>query len=611
MNRFCWLLCLALPLRLCAQPDALALADSVRVAYGQSDPAARACVQRLLAQWPAVQGLAPLLHLTYANIASRTEGVDSLCRQLAQTLPGAPAAFRYTAARELGISARYQSDFEASFRYLQQAYETGMILKNSHLQAEALQQTGVTHYYRGDRNLCVEYAENARKLAERVGDKEAVSWCLHIIGSVQTDLAEYGRAEESLRASIRLREQTGRYPSRLQLSYRVLATCLALAGKPQQAFPLLEKVIALARARQDTVTMASALQYEGTLLYNANQLTTSVLYLEEALVLHTRLLDHIARKDINLTLAQAHHRLGNSQKAAFYYEETVAAYHALTTQQMAQQAATIEGKFRHDLLKAEAARQTQQKYWLLGAFGLSLLLIVLGGWLWNDRKNRRHRIQLAEQQVRELQSQMHALIEGSEQERARIAAELHDGLGALLAAARMHVSILQEDSDAPLRAVAERTSGIIAQATSEVRTISHNLLPDSLMRAGVVAALHDLVDRLNTGGQTAISLHLEGMEGWKGDPALEKTIFRILQELLNNALRHAQATEISLTIRQLAGKLLLECGDDGVGFDPALIGQSSGIGWRNLRTRVDLHGGTFSVTSAPGQGTCTTISLPL
>jgi two-component system NarL family sensor kinase len=241
-------------------------------------------------------------------------------------------------------------------------------------------------------------------------------------------------------------------------------------------------------------------------------------------------------------------------------------------------------------------------------FGLGLGGMVLLGGIGFLVREGAHRRRLLRQKQEEQRIRFTEVVEAQELERTRIARDLHDGLGHLMAAIKLNASALQLGDERNLR-ILDNALSIIDQASAEVRQISHRLMPQSLSDLGLRASLNDLAHRINRGGALQVELALEPDTGL--DSGTEVALYRVVQEVLNNALKHAGATRFDIRMHRAGGKLQLELEDNGCGFDPLQVSAEGGLGLKNIRSRVELTGGTWHLESHPGKGTKIVVQIPL
>lgn len=236
---------------------------------------------------------------------------------------------------------------------------------------------------------------------------------------------------------------------------------------------------------------------------------------------------------------------------------------------------------------------------------ISLLLIVIGVRLYFRRQLnlKTHELQLKQS------ARMSAIIETEEKERKRVAEELHDGLGQLLSTARLNISGIGTGLQEKDHTLWKNSLDLLDEACSEVRSISHNMMPGALIRSGLIEAIDDLVEKINAAGTLQVTFDTEVNERFP--EIIEVAVFRITQEVLNNMMRHAEASRIAITLQKVSGDLQLTITDNGKSFDVNSIPESEGIGWKNIYSRVEMLNGNLNVTSEKEKGTSVYLSVPL
>ncbi|MCK6639604.1 MAG: tetratricopeptide repeat protein [Bacteroidia bacterium] len=203
-----------------------------------------------------------------------------------------------------------------------------------------------------------------------------------------------------------------------------------------------------------------------------------------------------------------------------------------------------------------------------------------------------------------------AFYEAEQQERLRIARDLHDSLGQILSATKMVLGSVNEQADN--KSALHKTTALVDSAISEVRSISYNLLPDAL-QFGVEKALLNLARKLS--GETGIEIACEISNSTQSkipSDVVSLSIYRIAQEVLSNMLKHSQCSMISIKSGYVDTTFVLEIKDNGRGFDSSEIPvREGGSGWINIRARTALIEGKLAIISHPGAGTSITLSVPL
>lgn len=196
-----------------------------------------------------------------------------------------------------------------------------------------------------------------------------------------------------------------------------------------------------------------------------------------------------------------------------------------------------------------------------------------------------------------------ASIESQEKERLRIAEALHDEIGALLTTTKLHIGQIKPDT--PKIKMAERLASatdILTETLQSVRHIALNLKPPVLETLGLVAAVRSLIYKINSSEQVVI--HCEGPNELFIPSEESLGCYRIVQELLQNGLKHAQATEIFLEIQQVGRGITIQYHDNGIGFDfTKMVASGKGLGLRNIESRLNLLNGSISTIATPDKGT--------
>lgn len=202
-----------------------------------------------------------------------------------------------------------------------------------------------------------------------------------------------------------------------------------------------------------------------------------------------------------------------------------------------------------------------------------------------------------------------AVIEATEKERKRVAEDLHDGLGQLLSTAKLNLTAIEGQEDTEEYKNLNTSISLLDEACQEVRHISHNMMPGTLIRLGLVSAVREQARKINESGKILVTVAVYGFEN-RMDEAREIAIYRVMQELLNNAIRYSNASDIEIKLEQQADGYLFTISNNGQGFDPRLLEKSKGIGWRNIQSRIDLLQGNIDLKTAPGKGTVLNIWIP-
>jgi len=261
------------------------------------------------------------------------------------------------------------------------------------------------------------------------------------------------------------------------------------------------------------------------------------------------------------------------------------------------------------------SRNNQLLAWLFAGFSIFLLALAVLGWLYyrNSRKLVAQKELSHQQQLKDISQQQQlklaaALLQGEERERKRLAGDLHDGLGGMLAGVKINLSRLSPSTNED--AITKDLPVIINQldrSVNELRRIARNMMPESLLNYGLEIALKEICESFTT---PVLQVDFQSYNVEKNIAQdMQVTIFRIVQELLTNAVRHAGATAILVQCSQNENTFYITIEDNGKGFNPDQIDAGKGIGLTNVKNRVDYLKGNLDIDSSPGAGTTINIEF--
>jgi two-component system, NarL family, sensor kinase len=226
-------------------------------------------------------------------------------------------------------------------------------------------------------------------------------------------------------------------------------------------------------------------------------------------------------------------------------------------------------------------------------------------------KRSKYKVRLAHaRETEELQRQrFRAVMEAEENERSRVAKDLHDGIGQLLSITKLSLSAIEAPGEDATRLL-NNSMQLIDEAAKEVRAISHNMMPATLTEIGLDAALRDLFYKINESRLLHVELHATGLEH-RLPVSVEIAIYRVVQEVINNMIKHSKADTIHVALERRGAVLNLSISDNGVGFEKELISKSKGLGWKNILSRISVLNGRIEVDTQPGAGTNISIQFAL
>lgn len=251
---------------------------------------------------------------------------------------------------------------------------------------------------------------------------------------------------------------------------------------------------------------------------------------------------------------------------------------------------------------------------VLGTSGMLLLTAAIAIFIYLYQRKLIKR-KLEYQKIEDLLRQQelksaYAMLAGQEKAHKRIAEELHDNLGSILVTLNMFADALQKKTDPEAqKQLAKKISEVAAIANEATRKISHSLDSGVLKHFGLATAVQELTDAVNDSQTVAVSSHIQLTDQLDSEVSLN--VYRIIQELINNTLKHAEATKINLDLNQIKDHLSLIFEDNGIGFTKEEIAERKGMGLRNLESRVERMNGQLTIDSKKNKGTSIIIEIPL
>ncbi len=336
------------------------------------------------------------------------------------------------------------------------------------------------------------------------------------------------------------------------------------------------------------------------------------------------LTDVRAAHDLNQTrgaldyLSQLYADMNNHRQALHYYKAYKVSSDSIINLDNRNYSAELEKKYEAEkresqINQLETEKQLQaysikQKNTLIYIFvGGSLMLLILFIFVYRDYTQRQH---MQHQRIAELETEKQlaateAVLKGEEQERARLAKDLHDGLGGMLSGIKFSLNTMKENlvmTPENLGAF-ERSIDMLDTSIKEMRRVAHNMMPESLLRFGLDAALKDFCHEITKSGALKVTYQSFGVANATIPQTEAVATYRIAQELLNNSIRHAEASNVLIQLVKSDNTLSLTVEDDGKGFDTSQLKNVTGIGWINIRHRIDFLKGTYEIHAVPGKGT--------
>jgi len=563
----------------------------------------------------------------------------------------------------LGLTYKYNLMYELAIEYFDKALYYALQTKDENLESSLYCSYSILYADKRDYKASLEYYDKAKRLAEKNGDYRLLATITHNVGLAFYTTDSYEQAIQYLLKSIDIKNTKVENPSLTEMSadYFALSLTYNALDRNDEALEASQKSLHYARAANSKFSEVRALIGSASIYANdkkeydkaietANRALTladeigsdllkaDCLYIIGLCYINKKdfskgegyllqALDIIGydtqrRKEIMKGLLEAYVFLKESDKVLTIFNEYDSLTVALNNQDVQYAISEIETRNETEKKQNEIERQQNiisrqliQRRLLVATgivlfLGLAVALLLMRSIVQKRRLAEKQR-QLAEQEIVRLEQEKRliatqAVLDGETAERARLARDLHDGLGGKLTVVKLNLEELKQGVQLDTAAMTQFDKAMFTlnESVMEMRRVSHNLMPDTLIRKGLRPAVDDLCRTMSS----KIVFNHYGAES-RLDPKLEVLIYRCIHELVNNALKYAGATQIMVQIVQEDDNISFTVQDDGCGFDPTTA--SDGTGLQNIRTRVASFGGDIQIDSKAGEGTEVNVDLKI
>lgn len=470
-------------------------------------------------------------------------------------------------------------------------------------------------YYTHDffmQNHAEKYLNQALVYFRRTQNIPKVIECRLYLGNI---LQNKEPIPKSLFTELRQTEQlSAQYKQPYSQAYaqNLLATTYSRTKQPDSARFFAERSLVIARKEKIGWLIALNLFYLGITEQFKSRHQASIDYYEESYHIADSIRNLSMLREITRHSAECYSYMGKYQLAyeslLKTLEYTQQFYNSEQTKSIRLQ--ELDSQIKNLSVEKQLVEEQNRNQNVINTMlviGLLISVIGVGTLIYLRRQQKliaRQQAVIAGQQIRELElKSLKAMIEGQEGERSRIARDLHDGLGIQLSRIKLFVEAHQEALPTEVR---EPLNQFLDEACTETRLISNDLRPYALSTFGLIPALEDLIQKLDMVNETSVVFEYYGEMPELNDES-SVMLYRVIQELLNNALKHAEADTITLQVMVTEASILISVEDDGKGFVPE---NHTGNGLSNIQSRIDYLGGQVLWNSVLAKGTSVLISLP-
>jgi signal transduction histidine kinase len=503
----------------------------------------------------------------------------------------------------------------------------------------------------------IELLTAARSSFEKAGFKRGVQACANNIGALNIRRGKYPEAIVSLQQALELAKEA-KSNSGVALIEQNIGYAYTLMKKYPEAMDWFSKAEQTAKIGSDLYTFGEIYNHRSMLDSAMGNYETAFQYRSKYQAINEKLLNEKITKQINelqtkydtekkshqieilnkdnsiktlqianqqfeidkqlfqitqnkLKLAQAGLTIAQNDLSLKTKSETILKQE-LTAVQNEKQIGELDKKNKINQLELnnkslEISRKNTLLFIAVGLFFMGGLL----GYSYYKRRQLKQENRMQETLRRQEDLATKAVMEAEENERRRIASDLHDGVGQMMSAAKMNLSAVESDLntlDEHQKEALRKIQFQIDESCKEIRLISHNMMPNGLLKNGLGAAVREFTNQIDT-RVLKVNLYTEGLNE-RLDSNIEIVLYRVIQECVNNAIKHAKASLLDISFILDKDGIAVTIEDDGKGFNTAGLDKFEGIGLKNIQTRVSYLKGIVEWYSEVGKGTLISIHIP-
>jgi two-component system NarL family sensor kinase len=470
-------------------------------------------------------------------------------------------------------------------------------------------------------NEAEKYATLGLQMGKKIQNPYIQINCMHTLANLYSAHKQYDKALKIDLEALPICEATGNQRG-TSLIYSNMAHCYEAQQQYDKALTYQFKVLETDKFFGDPKQMSDTYLNIGEIYKDKAQYAEALSWLKKSLPLAQQTKYKQGEKNVWRVLSIVYEKMGNYKESLAAYQKYQDLNASVINEKNDKEIASLQTQYetekkeqRISILNKENTIQKlsiSSRNKTIGIIvGLFVLSLVMGGLFYN-RHQLKQKALMQEQMLKQQDVLTKAVVDAEENERKRIAGDLHDGVGQLFSAVKMNLGglfdriTMEREED---RFLAENTLALVEESCKEVRTISHQMMPNMLLRSGIASDLKSFIEKIDA-DSLKVSLEASGFKN-KLESTVETMLYRIIQESINNVIKHAKATHLNITLNRTAAGISTIIKDNGVGFDSSKAENFTGIGLKNIQTRIAYLKGTIGYTSAPGQGTEVDIFVPV
>lgn len=475
---------------------------------------------------------------------------------------------------ELGKLYRKTKDLDRALQMYDEAYN---IYKNQNDETgmgTILNESGVVFEYKGNYDEAIKRYKASLAIREKMNDLVGIGYSYNFLGGVYTLQKNYAAAEENLLKSLEIRKQLKDSFS-IALSYGDLGYMY----KDQHKY---DKAIEQYNLSNN---IAINMNFADLMLSNYKELSV------------------IAEKQGNYAMALSYQKKYSAIKDSVYTNTKMKEIEHLNVKYQTEK--------KEQQLKLQKLQISRKNFMLWGILGF-ITLMMIAGFSFFRKRQIQNKMNLQSVVMKQQDLATKAVITAEENERKRIAADLHDGVGQMMSAAKMNLSAFENEitfNNIDQKLSFEKLINLVDESCREIRSVSHQMMPNALLKSGLASAVKEFIDKIDN-RIIKINLYTEGLNE-RLDSNTETVLYRVIQECVNNVIKHSGASTLDISLIKDADGIAATVEDNGKGFDTTDQQKFDGIGLKNISSRIEFLKGTVDFDSSPGRGTLVAVHVPI
>ncbi len=592
------------------------------------------------------------LEAFYKVIRSNEKGIDIARRAIYIALKTNNKPGETDAMNVIGIYYDIKGVYDSSEYYFNLFLAFSEEMNDSIRIGRALNNLGMYHWNRGNFNKAIDLFYRNLVISERLGNKQGISISSSNIGLIYMELEQHEKALEYSLKAFKLREEVKdsnnlatscnnigisykdllQYDSAMVFYKKGIAYAEAVGNKKQlseiysnlgglylllndtdNSYKYLKQALDYCETESDKANMYNSLS---DVAYELNKPKEALTYAKLGYSINLKTEQGHGNLQSNyLVLANAYYLNNNIEKSREYFLKWGFAKDSVYSKENAKAIADFETLYQTEKKEKELHRTQQEKAeldlkisarnnQLILVSGAALFLLLAGGFGFY-RAKQKQKNKVAQIRIEEQQKGLAAIIQAQEDERKRIAKDLHDGIVQQLGGLKLGLQKVFTGNETN---ESHKLIKILDDSAQELRELSHKMMPRSLSELGLIPALEDMLE--NTLGNSEMNYQFEhfGIAGRFAEN-IEIAIYRIAQELVNNVIKHSKATKVHVQLFKAGTDVILIVEDNGKGIKVSQ--QKGGIGLMNISSRLDTLNGKVNFEPSPESGTLATVKIPV